>query len=441
MDKINDFMNAHIVPFAGKLNEQRHVAAIRDAFMLTFPLTMAASMVILINNLIFSPDGFIAKILFLPKLFPHLADAQKVLQSVANGTMSILSVFIAYVVAQQLARYFKADELLTGMTSIAVFMILYTPGFVKDGVTYLPMTYLGAQGLFVAMIVGCLVGEFLPKLFKVKKLKITMPEMVPPAVARSFNGLIPIVLIVMAAAVLNSLFQQIEPQGINQMIYDTLQTPLRNAGDNLFTVILLAIVQELLWLVGIHGPNTLNALRSVIFTEPDQMNQLFINKHGTAWGVPYNVTWSNLNDVFANMGGSGMTLGLIIAILWVSKRSDYRSIAKLALAPGLFNINEPLIFGLPIVLNPILAIPFILAPVANILIGYLVTVVLKLMPTAAYGLPWTTPGPLMPFLATGGNTIGVVVGIICLIVTVLIYLPFVIAANRVATESKTKSAS
>lgn len=99
--------------------------------------------------------------------------------------------------------------------------------------------------------------------------------------------------------------------------------------------------------------------------------------------MPNRATWSVLNDVFANMGGSGMTLGLIIAIFLVSRRKDYREIAKLALVPGLFNINEPLMFGLPIVLNPIMAIPFVLTPVINILVGYTVTVIFNWIPTPA----------------------------------------------------------
>lgn len=430
MNSFNVFMEKHIVPFAAKLNEQRHVAAIRDAFMYTFPITMAASLVILINNLVFSKDGFIAQILFLPKFFPNLDSAQKVLTSVTNGTMNILSIFVAYLVARNLAKYFKADDMLTGMTGIAAFMILYTPAIVKDGVSYLPTTYLGAQGLFVAMICGGLVGEFLPRLSKIKKLQIHMPEMVPPAVARSFNNLIPIVIVIMLFSMLNFFIQMVSPQGINDVIYKSIQTPLTHIGTNIFGVIVIAIVQNLLWLVGIHGPNTLNALRSIIFTEADLANQNFINIHGTAWGVPNRETWGVLNDVFANMGGSGMTLGLIIAIFMVSKRKDYREIAKLALVPGLFNINEPLMFGLPIVLNPILAIPFVVTPVINILVGYLVTVVWNIIPTPAFGLTWTTPGPLMPFLGTGGNLLGLVIGFLCLGISVLTYFPFVVAANH-----------
>lgn len=337
-------------------------------------------------------------------------------------------------VAAELARHFKADQMLTGMTSIAVFMILYTPPIVKDGINYLPKTFLGAQGLFVAMFIGIMVGEFLPKLFSIKKMQIKMPDMVPPAVARSFNGLIPIVIVIMIAAILNHLLSLVAPEGINQIIYDTIQTPLRNIGVNIWSVTLLAIVQNLLWMVGIHGPNTLNALRSVIFTEADLSNQQFINNHGSIWDVPYPATWGNMNDTFANMGGSGMTLGLIIAIFWVSKRKDYRAVAKLAVVPGLFNINEPLLFGLPIVMNPILAIPFVLTPVINIWVGYLVTNILKWIPTPALGMTWTTPGPLMPFLGTGGNWLALIIGFICLIISVFTYMPFVLAANRVAEK-------
>ncbi len=439
MNSFNAFMEKHIVPFATKLNEQRHIAAIRDAFMYTFPITMAASIVILINSLIFSKQGFIAQILFLPKFFPHLEEAQKLLTSVTNGTMNIMSIFIAYLVARNLAHHFKADDMLVGMTGIAVFMIMYTPSIIKGGVTYLPTTYMGAQGLFVAMICGGLVGEFLPKLTRIKRLQIKMPDMVPPAVARSFNGLIPIVIVIMVASIVNYLIQLVAPQGINDIIYKSIQTPLTHIGVNIYGVIIIAIVQNLLWLVGIHGPNTLNALRSIIFTEADLSNQTFIASHGgSTVGVPHPVTWGIMNDVFANMGGSGMTLGLIIAIFLVSRRKDYRAIAKLAFVPGLFNINEPLMFGLPIVLNPIMAIPFVLTPVVNILVGYLVTIVLKWMPTPAIGMTWTTPGPLMPFLGTGGNIIGLIMGFVCLAISVAMYFPFVLAANKMAVPDDDK---
>ncbi|MFW7359719.1 PTS sugar transporter subunit IIC [Vagococcus fluvialis] len=430
MEKMNSFLDRTLVPLATKLNNQRHVAAVRDAFMLIFPLTIASSIVILVNNLLFSHDSFIVQLFGLSKIFPNLDTAQKVLTPVANGTINIMSIFITFLVAQILAKHFKADDTLVGLTSIAVFMILYPSPFSANDMNVLPTQYLGAQGLFVAIIVGCLVGEFLSKLFQFKKLQIKMPDMVPPAVSRSFSGMLPIVIVVAVAAIFSFLISMVAPGGINELIYKSLQAPLRDLGGNVFGVLILAFLQTLLFSVGIHGPNTLNAVRSAIFTEQDLANLEFINNGGSLWDVPYKETWGVLNDMFANMGGTGMTLGLIIAIFIASKRADQREVAKMSLVPGIFQINEPMIFGLPIVLNPILIIPFIITPMANILVGYFATVVFKIMPTPAIGVPWTTPGIINLFLGTGGNIMGAVVGVVCLAVSVLIYLPFVIASNR-----------
>jgi len=430
MERMNSVLDRTLVPLATKLNNQRHVAAVRDAFMLVFPLTIASSIVILVNNLLFSHDSFLVQLLNLSKVFPNLDAAQKVLTPVANGTINIMSIFITFLVAQILAHHFKADSTLAGLTSIAVFMILYPSPFSADEMNVISTQYLGAQGLFVAIIVGCLVGEFLPKLFKFKKLQIKMPDMVPPAVSRSFSGMIPIVIVLAIAAIISYLISMVAPDGINDLIYTSIQAPLRDLGGNVFGVLILAFLQTLLFSVGIHGPNTLNAVRSAIFTEQDMTNLEFINNGGSLWDVPYKETWGILNDMFANMGGTGMTLGLIIAIFIASKRADQREVAKMSLVPGIFQINEPMIFGLPIVLNPILIVPFIITPMANILVGYFATVVFKIMPTPAIGVPWTTPGIINLFLGTGGNVMGLVVGIVCLMVSVLIYLPFVIASNR-----------
>ena len=172
-----------------------------------------------------------------------------------------------------------------------------------------------------------------------------------------------------------------------------------------------------------------------MFAEANNANLAYVAEHGTSWGAPFPVTWGGLNDAFANSGGSGCTLGLIIAIFLFSKAQDQRGIAKLSLAPGLFNINESIIFGLPIVLNPIYIIPFIITPVVNVLLGYMFVVVLEIMPPVAYGVPWTTPGPLIPFLGTGGsNIMSLVCGVICLAVSILIYAPFVIAASKSAQK-------
>ncbi|XWN52068.1 PTS sugar transporter subunit IIC [Anoxybacillus flavithermus] len=434
MEKFEKGMEKFLVPVATKLNSQRHIVAIRDAFILAFPITLAGSSVLLLNFAILAPDGFIAKILFLHKLFPNLADYQQVFTPVLNGSTNILSMFIVFLIARNIALALKADELLAGITGLSIFFIIYPPYVNVDGANLLTTQWIGAQGLFVAIIVGIIVGELFSKLSKSERLQINMPASVPPAVSRTFKVLFPIIIITLLFAIANSIINALFPDGLHQLIYEVLQTPLKNLGTNIFSLIILAIVSNVLWIFGIHGPNTVAAIREAMFAEANIENLNYVAATGTAWDAPYPVTWA-LNDAFANYGGSGMTLGLLIAIFLVSKRKDYRDIGKLSVAPGLFNINEPVIFGLPVVLNPILIIPFVLTPAVNIFIGYL-AVTLKLIPPVAYSVPWTTPGPLLAFFGTGGNWMALIVGFICLAVSTLIYLPFVLAANKAANAQK-----
>jgi PTS system cellobiose-specific IIC component len=399
---------------------------------LTFPLTMAGSLMVLINNVLLDPNGFIAKLIHLGDLIPNLSDYQAIFAPVLNGSLNILALFIVFLIARNLAKSLGADDLLTGLTALSVFLIIYPSG--ENGM--LPTQYMGPQGLFVAIIVGILVGEFLSRLSNSPKLEIKMPEQVPPAVARTFKILLPIIIVTVSFSVANFLLLKVVEGGIHELVYNVLQKPLIKLGDSIFSVVTLTLVSNLLWIMGIHGPNTIAAVRDTMFAEANAANLAFAQANGTAWGAPFPTTWA-LVDGFSNYGGSGCTLGLLIAIFIFSKARDQRDIAKLSIAPGLFNINESVVFGLPIVLNPIFIIPFLLVPIVNLIIGW-GAIMLKIIPTLAYasGVVWTTPGPLIPFLATGGEFMGLVVGIISLAVSTLIYAPFVIASNRAAEKQQ-----
>lgn len=444
MEKMQSGMEKTLVPFAAKLNAQRHVAAVRDAFTLAFPMTLAGSIIVLINFAVLSPDGFIAKILHLGDIFPHLADAQQVLSPVLNGTANIMSILICFLTAYKLAENKKGDKVLSAITAIGVFFIVYPPYAMTTKKTPALITdFLGAQGLFVALIVGLLVGELLPTLQKNKRLVIKMPDSVPPAVSQSFNSLLPIIIILILGGVLNFTMNLLAKGGIQYVIFNAIQAPFSNLGGNIITILLFIVAQQLLWVLGIHGPNTLSALRTVMFAQAGVENLSYYGSHGTTIGCPFPVTWGGINDAFANTGGSGATLGLIIAIFLVGRKDKQQtSIAKLALAPGLFNINEPIIFGLPIVMNPMYIIPFILSPVVCAIFGWICVDVIKIIPPVAVDVGWTTPGFLIPFLGSGGtNILSLVIGIACVGISTLIYLPFVKAAavaNIKAAQEKEK---
>ncbi|MGG1240025.1 PTS sugar transporter subunit IIC [Bacillus sonorensis] len=428
MEKFEQTVEKYLVPVAARLNSQRHICAIRDAFILSFPIIMAGSIITLLNFAILSPDGFIAKILFLDKAFPNLANYQTIFTPVLRGSLDIMSIFVVFLVARNLAISLKADELLAGLTAVSCYFIIYPPYRLVDSESFLTMKWLGAQGLFVALIIGIIVGEVFSRLANSKRLQIQMPPQVPPAVARTFKVLFPIIMITIGFAILSFALASATKNGLHELVYTVLQAPLRDMGTNIFTVVFLGVVANFLWLFGIHGPNTIAAIRETIFAEANLENLAYAAKTGSAWNAPFPETWA-LNDAFANYGGSGMTLGLLIAIFIASKRRDYRDIGKLSIGPGLFNINEPVIFGLPVVLNPIFMIPFIIVPAVNTVVGYLF-IKLHIIPPIAYSVPWTTPGPLIPFLGTGGNWLALGVGFLCLAISTIIYLPFVIAANK-----------
>ncbi|MGL4774198.1 MAG: PTS sugar transporter subunit IIC [Clostridium sp.] len=430
MEKFEAVMGRLMAPIATKLSNQRHICAVKDAFILTFPVTMAGSLMLLLNYVILSPNGFIAKILRLHTLIPNLADYQAIFTPVIKGSTEILAILIVFLVARNLAKNMGGDDLLTGITAISVFFIIYPEAMVVEKQGYLTAQYFGAQGLFVALIVGILTAEILTRLSRNKRFEISMPEQVPPAVARTFKILIPVIITTLFFAVGNFLLLKISEGGLHTLVYDMLQKPLTALGGNAFSVILIAILANFLWVMGIHGPNTLAAIISTITAEPRAENLAYVTEHGTAWGAPYPITYDTYY-IFGTLGGSGSTLGLIIAIFLFSKQREQKEIAKLSVGPGVFNINEPVIFGLPIVLNPLMIIPFVLTPVVTS--GIVFTAInLQIMPPPVYQVPWTTPTPIYQFLATGGHVMGLVFGLICLVASVLMYAPFVMVSNKVS---------
>lgn len=430
MKKFESTIEKILVPVAEVLGAQRHVCAVKDAFIFSFPLTMAGSLMLLLNFVFLAPDGFVAKLFHLGDIFPNLAEYQVIFSPVIKGSTNILAILIVFLIARNLAKDLGCDDILTGLTAVSVFFIIYPDYTVVDGVNNITTTYLGAQGLFVAIIVGLVVGELMAKLSKSKRLEIKMPEQVPPAVARSFKSLLPIMIITIICSIVNFIILKFTPGGIHVLVYELLQKPLTAVGQNIGSVYVLEFIQNLLWIMGIHGPNTIAAVRDTMFAEANNANLQFVAEHGSAWGAPYPVTFAF--DTFANIGGSGATLGLVIALFIFGKAEEQKSIAKLSIAPAIFNINEPIIFGLPVVLNPIYIIPFILIPLINVTIGYLAICVFKVMPPLAYSIPWTTPGFLGPFLASGSQSIpALLIGLLCLVVSIMGYAPFVIAAAKI----------
>ena len=287
-------------------------------------------------------------------------------------------------------------------------------------------SYTGATGLFTGLIVA-IVGMELYNMFrKNDALKIKMPEQVPPGVARAFEVLIPTCLTAIVVGAVGLVCQLATGAELNALIYNVIQKPLQNIiGNNLVAVCIMYVIIMLFWCVGIHGNNMVAAVKEPIFRPLLYANTAAYTAHHE---IPYVMNLTMI-QMFAEFGGSGVTIGLVIAILIFSKREDNRTIAGISIVPGLFNINETMTFGIPLVLNPILDIPFILAPVATVIIGYIL-VSSGFCPKIVLEVPWTMPPVLFGFVATGGKPMGAVAQLIVLAVSVLVYIPFLIAYEK-----------
>ena len=296
--------------------------------------------------------------------------------------------------------------------------------------------YTGATGLFTALIVGILAMEIYGWLRKQDALKIKMPEQVPPGVSRAFEVLIPAFLMLAIVGLIGHVAYLATGKYLNDLISYYIQQPLTNIiGGNIFAVCLMYVLISLFWLVGIHGNNMMAAVKEPIFKPMLYANTaLFTNGETMPLTAEIKAhSWYQLNlgllVMFGEFGGSGVTIGLVIAIFIFGKRADNRAIATLSVVPGLFNINETVTFGIPLVLNPILGIPFIIAPVASIVLGYVLTL-MKIMPIVVLEVPWTMPPLFYGFLATGGKPMGAVCQLLAIVLVTLIYIPFVIFYER-----------
>lgn len=416
MDKFMKWMEEHFVPVAAKIGAQRHLVAIRDGFVTIMPLIIVGSFAVLINGIdIFGYQDMMTSI---------FGDSWKSFGgNIWNATFGIMSILIVCTISYHLARGYDKDGIAAAVVSFASFIVLDPQVAFEKTMAY-KVDEFGAQGLFVAIFVALIATEIFVKLVGNPKLVVKMPDGVPPAVAKSFAALIPSIIVIVIFTILRHIFNGLDAN-IFTIVADLIQKPLTGVVGSLGGMIALIIIQQLIWFFGLHGANVLapviNATLLPLLMENTAAVQEGLN--------PEHIINSQFIDSYINMGGSGTTLALLIAIFIAGRKSKQQtSIAKLAIAPGCFNINEPIIYGMPLVLNPIYLVPFILAPLASGIIAYTLTAI-GFVPKVYLAVSWTMP-PIFGAILSTNSIRGGLVSAICLVVAVLIYLPFVRMATR-----------
>ena len=409
-----------MVPFFARLGSQRHLAAIRDGFISLVPLAIAGSFATLINNLPIDPyKDFMANV---------FGDTWTSFGgNIWWGTFAIISIFLAFTVSYFLAKSYDSNALSAGLLSLSVFFILM-PQVNPDGAWgNIHWGYTNAMGMFVAIIVALLTTELFVRLSRAKFLIIKMPEGVPPAVSRSFASLLPGIITLAVASFVMIAFTA-AGTNIFTVIVKYVSTPLTNVADSLGSALLIVFMTHFLWFFGLHGSNIIGGVVEPILLPLLTKNMELVDAGVSQYSDQLHIVTKPFLDAFVYLGGAGTTLALLIAILAVSKKKQLREIGKLGAGPGIFNINEPVIFGLPLVLNPIFFVPFILTPLLLTVISY-AAIAVGLVPHTIALIPWTTPPIIGGFLATASWQ-GAVLSGVNLIVAIGIYLPFVYLADR-----------
>lgn len=424
MDNFMAFMDKYIIPVAARIGAQRHLVAIRDAFIVMIPITMIGALATLVNNLPFEPYKNMMASIFGPAWNTLGGDLWW-------GSIATMAVFLVVGVAYFLAKSYEEDGLQAALIALSIFFLaspqigkVATDAGVIEGWGNIHNSYLGTSALFTSIAIGLLSSEVFVRLSRIKQIHIKMPDGVPPAVARSFQKLIPGMLAIIVFAVVLLLLRLATGGYITDLLNKYLGTPLSNIADSLGSTMLIALIVHLLWIVGLHGSNI-----ALPFTEPILMklggDNSALAQAGATEG--YHVLAGSFFDSFVYLGGSGMCIGLIIALIITGRRR--KEMILLAGPPACFNISEPIIFGLPIVLNPVFMIPFVISPVLCSAISYLAIDFGLVAPVIVQKIPWVTPPIIGGFMANG-HWSGAVLALVNLIISIVIYLPFVIVSER-----------
>ena len=403
-----------LMPVATKLGNNVVLRSLRDGFLIITPLIIVTSIFLLIAN--FPIPGWAD---FWTGILGE--NWQTWFTAVSNSVFSFTGILSCTAIGYAYGKNRGLQAIHSAIVALISFLIL-TPTTVtvgKTAVSAVQLQYIGPNGIFL----GIFIAIFSVEIFRFavrRNWTIKMPDGVPPAVSQSFDALIPSALVILAFFLIRIVFTLSPFETAYNFIYTLLQAPLKHVGNSLPSVLLYNFLASLLWCFGINGPSITNSVWSPIFFVLTQDNLHAFQNH---LPLPHIYTQPFI-DIFTTYGGGGSTLSLLIVMFAICKSKRIRELGKLAILPGIFGINEPLIFGLPVVLNPIIAIPFISVPVLNTLISGLVMTWGWVPRPNGVLLPWTTPPIISGWLATGSWT-GSVLQIFELLLGILIYYPFV----------------
>lgn len=426
---IIDKLSEKMIPVSQAIGNNKYLLSLRDGFMVAFPATMFASIMIILQNL---PSTFGFDNALPTGVMTFINDF---IGPVGNATMSISSVFVVFGVGYQLAGHYKQSQIYSGAIALSSFLMLVPFGQEETMGTVLPLSSLGAEGMFVGIVAAIISTEIYCRISNAG-ITIKMPESVPPMIASSFIAIIPGSVALLLFNTIRYIFTFTHWGNAIDFVYEILQMPLMGLGDSLPAVLLAVFFTQLLWWFGVHGTLLVNSIIDPI------MSSLAIENYQAyqagAKELPHIIN-TTFMGVFVNQG---MQLGISIAMaFFIAKSIRMKQTMRTILAPSVFNVSEPMTFGLPIVMNPLALIPWILAPLASTTISYLAIAIGLVPRPIGATVVWTTPVILSGLLGTASIR-GALLQVVTTIVMTLIWIPFLVAMDKqYAQEELTENES
>ncbi|MCB0731957.1 MAG: PTS sugar transporter subunit IIC [Ignavibacteriae bacterium] len=409
----NVFLNKYIVNPLNSLSENSYLSAIRAGMVAVVPLTIVGSIFIIISYFPFAGWEEI------------ISPFRTILEIPVNATFGLLAVFVCFSIGYDLGLQMKQEAIISAsMSTLIFFLIQFNP---EDG--SLMFDNLGSSGIFTGIIIA-FISVRIQKFFTDKNLVLRLPKNVPPVVYESFVSLTPLLALLVGFWIIRYLL------GIDiNLLVQTMFQPIVFAFNTLPGILVYAFLVAILWSIGINGDNAMDAIAAPIF-----LQYLTANVAAMSAGepLPY-ITAYGFFTTFVNVGGTGATIALALIML-NSKEPGYRKISRFSLPTQIFQINEPIFFGFPIVLNPILMIPYVLNALL-LTAGTYLMMYFDFINKPVINVPWTTPPIIGHYLVSGGDWRAALWGVVSLFIAMLVYFPFAKIAERKRLSDEAKGIS
>jgi len=416
-----DGLQEKITPVAGALAEVKPLKAVGQGINSALPIIMVGSIAVLFANL--SVPGYQA--------FIVENGIRPIFSTINSMTMGLLAVYASLLISYRHAQLIDIDAISCGIISLGAFLIATPIAQTAEGVNAIPVRWLGSPGLFLAIILGVIV-PLIYKFLMDRKIFIRMPAGVPPVVEKSFAALTPGFLIFGIMGVLTILLSKTTFGSLHQIIYTIIQAPLTKLGGTYWAYLLIQTLTALVMFCGIHGTTVMSILTPVLIA----LNAENLAAYEAGLALP-NIICQNFN-IFGAPGGIGGTIGFAVLMMFFAKSAKGKALGKVTIVPSIFGINEPVVFGVPILLNPIFFIPYLLSPIIHVTLAYVLTSVGIIPRLIGLQLNFTIPPIISGFLSGGPRA--AIFQACQVFISMAIYYPFFKIMDTQALEEEVQAA-